>query len=77
MKKKKAPKRRPGGNKTILAARVSPWLLYRFKRYSKFSGKRPGIILQEALQNYFHRRALVPEEEMSRWLDEYHAEHQD
>lgn len=54
--------------KNLLAVRVDPWQLFRFKKYCSFSGKRPSVVIQEALQVYF---SSVPKGTTSIWLNEY------
>lgn len=57
----------------LLAVRVEPWQLFRFKQFVKHRRARPGIVLQEALQIYF-RTIKLPKDLEKRWLDLYHEE---
>lgn len=54
--------------KNLLAVRVDPWQLFRFKKFCKYSGKRPSVAIQEALQIYF---STLPRGTMTQWLHEY------
>jgi hypothetical protein len=62
--------------KNILAARVEPWQLFKFKKFVEWRNSRAGIILQEALQIYFSTMDL-PKDIMDHWLDEYHQKKED
>jgi hypothetical protein len=57
-------------NRTLLAARVEPWQLFRFKKFVEWRKSRPGIVLQEALQVYLSKK--IPAGLLNKWLDEYH-----
>jgi len=56
----------------VLAVRVQPWQLFKFKKFCEVSRKRPGVVIQEALQCYFSFLPITKTME-DRWLDEYHA----
>jgi hypothetical protein len=58
-------------NKTLLAVRVTPWQLFRFKKIVEWKKSRPGIMMQEALQIYISG-LNIPQKIMDAWLDEYH-----
>ena len=62
--------------KTLLAARVEPWQLFKFKKIVKWRRTRPGIVLMEALQ-FYSNYLNIPEKTMREWLEEYHKESKD
>jgi len=57
----------------LLAVRIQPWQLYKFKKYVDYRKSRPSIIIQEALQIYFSTQE-IPEKYLEIWLDEFHRE---
>jgi hypothetical protein len=56
-------------NKTLLAIRVHPWQLFRFKKYLEWQKQRPSYAIQEILQFFFG--SAVPKNIMDSWIDEY------
>lgn len=56
----------------LLAVRVQPWQLFRFKKMVEFTKRRPSDLMQDALQIYFSHFP-VPKKTMDAWIDEYHA----
>lgn len=62
---------RPKNN--LLAVRVQPWQLFRFKRYVLYAKKKPSVVIQEALQIYFSS-ITIPEAIKTQWLNDYQDE---
>jgi hypothetical protein len=56
---------------TLLAVRVEPWQLFKFRKIVKFKGMRPGVVIMEALQMYAGM-LNISKETMDNWLKEYH-----
>lgn len=59
--------------KNLLAARIEPWQLFKFKKIVEWRKMRPGFILMEALQMYSNS-LKIPEKLMEQWLREYNEE---
>jgi hypothetical protein len=57
--------------KNLLAVRVDPWQLFRFKKYVSWRKAKPSWVIQEALQHYF-ASVKIPEKLLNEWLNEYH-----
>jgi len=56
----------------LLAVRIQPWQLFRFRKWVEYSGKRPSIVIQEALQIYFSTLNL-PKSLIEKWLKEFRS----
>jgi len=54
----------------LLAVRIHPWQLFRFRKWVERSGKSPSQAIQEALQIYFSTLNL-PKSMINKWLSEY------
>jgi len=59
----------------LLAVRVQPWQLFRFKKWVEHSKKKPSIVIQEALQIYFSTLNL-PKSLIEKWLKEFRRENE-
>lgn len=56
--------------KNLLAVRVEPWQLFKFRKIVEMKGMRPGVIIMEALQMYAST-IKIPKETLDQWLEEY------
>ena len=63
----------PIKRKNLLAARIEPWQLFKFRKIVEWRKMRPGFILMEALQIYSNS-LKIPKELISKWLKEYNEE---
>jgi hypothetical protein len=54
----------------LLAVRIEPWQLFKFKKFVEWRRSRPSIVIQEALEMYFYDFA-IPKKIVSAWLEEY------
>jgi hypothetical protein len=54
----------------VLAVRVEPWQLFKFKKVVRWLGWRPSFVLQEALQMYCSS-LKIPDTVLKEWLEEY------
>ena len=59
--------------KNLLAARIEPWQLFKFRKIVEWRNMRPGFVLMEALQLYSNS-LKIPKELMDEWLKEYNEE---
>jgi len=59
--------------KNLLAVRIEPWQLFKFKKIVKWKKQRPSYVIQEALQIYSNV-LKIPEKLIKKWLEEYHEE---
>lgn len=55
----------------LLAARVHPWQLFKFKRYCEWRKIKPSDGIQEAL-SYLYYESRIPKKVCDSWLREYH-----
>lgn len=63
----------PKKKDNLLAVRVEPWQLFKFKKIVKWRKMRPSHVIQEALQIY-SSGLKIPEKLLKQWLEEYHEE---
>ena len=57
----------------LLAVRVHPWQLFRFRKYAQKHGIHLGQLATEMIQEYLAQPYHgVPKAELEKWLAEYH-----